>query len=98
MTESGPLPVHEGDLVAGKYRVEGVIGVGGMGVVMAARHEQLDQGVAIKFVRSLALSNEEGVQRFLREARAPVRLESEHRPRVLSVGTLQSGPAVRGLG
>jgi eukaryotic-like serine/threonine-protein kinase len=91
MTESGPLPVHEGDLVAGKYRVEGVIGVGGMGVVMAARHEQLDQRVAIKFVRSPALSNEEGVQRFLREARATVRLKSEHAARVLDVGTLESG-------
>ena len=89
--ESGPIPVREGDLVAGKYRIEKEIGAGGMGVIVAARHEQLDQRVAIKFVRGETLGNEEGVQRFLREARAAVRLRSEHAARVLDVGTLESG-------
>jgi serine/threonine-protein kinase len=90
-TESGAIPVREGDLVAGKYRIEKEIGAGGMGVIVAARHEQLDQRVAIKFVRGETLGNEEGVQRFLREARAAVRLRSEHAARVLDVGTLESG-------
>jgi hypothetical protein len=90
-TESGAIPVREGDLVAGKYRIENEIGAGGMGVIVAARHEQLDQRVAIKFVRGETLGNEEGVQRFLREARAAVRLRSEHAARVLDVGTLESG-------
>ena len=62
-----------------------------MGIVVAARHEQLDQRVAIKFVREEALGNEEAVQRFLREARAAVRLRSEHVARVIDVGTLESG-------
>ncbi len=91
MAESGPIPVREGELVAGKYRVEGVIGVGGMGVVVSALHEQLDQRVAIKFVRTLEGSNAEAVHRFLREARAAVKLRSEHAARVLDVGTLDSG-------
>jgi serine/threonine protein kinase len=91
MTEPGPIGVREGDLVAGKYRVEGVIGVGGMGVVVSARHEQLGQRVAIKVVRDLALRNDEAVQRFLREARAAVKLKSEHAARVLDVGTLDTG-------
>ena len=92
MTESGPIPVREGELVAGKYRVGPVIGVGGMGVIVAARHEQLDQPVAIKFVRGEALGgNDEAVQRFLREARAAARLKSEHVAKVLDVGTLESG-------
>ncbi|MDP9002040.1 MAG: serine/threonine protein kinase, partial [Myxococcota bacterium] len=91
MTESGPIAVREGDLVAGKYRIEGVIGIGGMGVVVAARHEQLDQRVAIKLVHGTALRNDEAVQRFLREARAAARLKSEHAARVLDVGTLESG-------
>ena len=43
-----------------------------MGVVVAARHEQLDQRVALKFVRDEALGNQDAVQRFLREARAAV--------------------------
>jgi eukaryotic-like serine/threonine-protein kinase len=91
MTEPGPIGVRKGDLVAGKYRVEGVIGVGGMGVVVSARHEQLGQRVAIKVVRDLALRNDEAVQRFLREARAAVKLKSEHAARVLDVGTLDTG-------
>jgi serine/threonine-protein kinase len=91
MTEDGPIAVREGDLIAGKYRVEGVIGIGGMGVVVSARHEQLDQRVAIKLVRDQALHSEGGVQRFLREARAAAKLKSEHAARVLDVGTFASG-------
>jgi serine/threonine-protein kinase len=91
MSESGSSPVKEGDLLAGKYRVERVLGVGGMGIVVAARHEQLDQPVAIKFVRDDALGNQEAVARFLREARAAVKLRSEHAAKVLDVGTLESG-------
>jgi eukaryotic-like serine/threonine-protein kinase len=91
MTETGSIPVREGDLVAGKYRIEKAIGAGGMGIIVAARHEQLDQRVAIKFVRGETLGTEDGVQRFLREARAAVRLRSEHAARVLDVGTLESG-------
>jgi serine/threonine-protein kinase len=91
MSDSGSLPVKEGDLLAGKYRVERVLGAGGMGIVVAARHEQLDQQVAIKFVREEALGNNEAVERFLREARAAVKLRSEHAAKVLDVGTLETG-------
>src|SRR5579859_2222425 len=91
MSESRSSPVKEGDLLAGKYRVERILGSGGMGVVVAARHEQLDQHVAIKFVRDDALDNEDAVARFLREARAAVKLRSEHAAKVLDVGTLESG-------
>jgi serine/threonine-protein kinase len=91
MTRASTAPVREGDLLAGKYRVERVLGAGGMGIVVAARHEQLDQLVAIKFVREEALENEDAVQRFLREARAAVKLKSEHVARVLDVGKLESG-------
>ncbi len=91
MTEFGPIPVREGELVAGKYRVEGVIGVGGMGVVVSALHEQLDKRIAIKFVRGEVLGNEEAVARFLREARAAAKLKSEHAAKVLDVGLLDSG-------
>jgi eukaryotic-like serine/threonine-protein kinase len=90
MSDRG-APVRPGDLILGKYRVEDVLGSGGMGVVVAARHEQLDQRVAIKFVRDEALGNAEAVQRFLREARAAVKLRSEHVARVIDVGTLESG-------
>src|SRR5271155_2565539 len=91
MLQPGPIPVREGDLIAGKYRVERFIGSGGMGIVVAARHEQLGQLVAIKFVRDEALGNAEAIERFLREARSAVKLKSEHVARVLDVGTLDSG-------
>ncbi len=91
MGQTGALPVREGDLLAGKYRVERVIGSGGMGVVVAARHEQLGQLVAIKLVRDEALEQGDTVERFLREARAAVNLRSEHVAKVLDVGKLDSG-------
>jgi hypothetical protein len=91
MNQLGSIQVREGDLLAGKYRIERVLGVGGMGVVVAARHEELDQLVAIKFVRDESLANDEAVERFLRESRAAARLRSEHVARVLDVGRLDSG-------
>ena len=91
MNELGPMPVQVGTLVAGKYRVERVIGIGGMGVVVAASHEQIGQRVAIKLVRGPVLNNEDAVTRFLREARAASKLRSEHAARVLDVGMLESG-------
>ena len=80
-----------GDVVGGKLVVEGVLGVGGMGVVLSARHQQLGQKVAIKLLRPAAAKYPEAVSRFLREARAAVNLQSTHVVRVMDVGTLDSG-------
>src|SRR5580658_8834970 len=83
--------VRPGDVLAGKYRVERLLGVGGMGVVVAAHHIQLDEKVALKFLRPEALGDAECVARFDREARAAVKIKSEHVARVIDVGTLESG-------
>ena len=91
MTAASSVPVAQGDVVAGKYVVERVLGTGGMGIVVAARHEQLEQLVAIKLMRDDAVGNDDAVARFLREARAAAKLRSEHVARVLDVGTLESG-------
>jgi serine/threonine-protein kinase len=80
-----------GEAIAGKYEVERVLGVGGMGVVLAARHVQLGQRVAIKFMHAESARDPSAAGRFLREARAAVALTSEHVTRVLDVGTLESG-------
>ncbi|CAN5508751.1 hypothetical protein BH09MYX1_BH09MYX1_33200 [soil metagenome] len=85
------LPVSIGDVLAGKYRVDSVLGIGGMGVVVAATHIQLEQKVALKFLLATALQSKEAVERFIREARAAVRLKSEHVAKVTDVGTLESG-------
>jgi serine/threonine-protein kinase len=87
----GIIPVRSGEILAGKYRVDRVLGVGGMGVVVAATHLQLDQHVALKFMLPEALRLPLLLERFAREARAAVRLKSDHVARVLDVGTLESG-------
>src|SRR5262249_40604448 len=83
------LPVPIGGIVAGKYRVDRVVGVGGMGCVVAATHVDIFQRVAIKFLS--CPSDAVGSARFLREARAAVALGSDHVARVLDVGVLASG-------
>ncbi|HEX6764570.1 MAG TPA: serine/threonine-protein kinase, partial [Polyangiaceae bacterium] len=83
--------MNEGDVLAGKYRIERVLGAGGMGVVVSAMHLQLDERVAIKFLLPGALHNAEAVARFAREARAAVKIKSEHVARVSDVGTLDTG-------
>ena len=80
-----------GTVIAGKYEVERVLAMGGMGVLLAARHLQLDQRVAIKFMRADAALDEASVGRFQREARAAAALSSEHVAKVLDVGTLEGG-------
>jgi len=80
-----------GDVVGGKFRVEGVLGAGGMGVVLVARHLQLGQKVAIKILRRDFAASPEAVGRFLREARTAVNLQSAHVVRVMDVGTLDDG-------
>ncbi len=92
MTEQYSLaPVREGEILAGKYCVERVLGVGGMGVVVAARHVHLGQQLALKFLLPDACKNADAVGRFLREARACVRMQGEHVTRVSDVGTLENG-------
>jgi serine/threonine-protein kinase len=85
------VPVAQGDVIAGRYVVERTLGAGAMGIVVAARNEQLEQLVAIKVVRDGAVESGAAVARFLREARAAAKLKSEHVTRVLDVGTLESG-------
>ncbi|HRH01171.1 MAG TPA: serine/threonine-protein kinase, partial [Polyangiaceae bacterium] len=81
----------ENELLAGKYRVERVLGEGGMGVVVRAIHTQLEQPVALKFLQPEALKRPALVARFAREAKALARLTTEHVARVIDVGTLDSG-------
>jgi serine/threonine-protein kinase len=85
------LPVAIGAVVAGKYRVERVLGEGGMGVVAAARHMALGEPVALKFLHAAAAADADLVARFEREARTSASIRSEHVVRVTDVGELDSG-------
>jgi serine/threonine-protein kinase len=81
--------VAKGDIMAGKYRIERLLGQGGMGRVVAATHLQLQELVAIKFLLPLAAENPEIRARFVREAQATAKLRNEHVARVIDVGTFE---------
>ncbi|MES1183596.1 MAG: serine/threonine-protein kinase [Myxococcales bacterium] len=84
-------PVSLGEIVAGKYQVDRVIGFGGMGIVCLATHLELGIPIAIKFVRPELGSDERAVTRFLTEARAAAQLRSQHACRVIDCGRLPGG-------
>lgn len=86
-----PNVPSNGDVIAGKYRVEGILGVGGMGVVLGARHLQLGQLVAIKVLTVEGDHQDDAIERFLREGRAAASLSSDHVVRIYDVGQLPSG-------
>lgn len=85
------MPLVPGQVLAGKFRVERLLGVGGMGAVVAVTHLQLDELVALKVLLPELAANPEYAARFAREARAAVKIKSEHVARVLDVGAFEDG-------
>jgi tRNA A-37 threonylcarbamoyl transferase component Bud32 len=83
--------IAPGTILGEKYRVEGMIGQGGMAIVVMARHIELGQHVAIKLLPAAYHKDSELVARFMREAQAAVRLRSEHVVKVSDVGRQQNG-------
>jgi serine/threonine-protein kinase len=83
--------VQPGDVVAGKFRIDRILGEGGMGVVVAATHLQLDEPVALKFLLEQAAGNAEAIARFTREAKAAAKLKSEHVAHVIDFGVTPEG-------
>jgi Protein kinase domain len=88
---SSGSPLQIGQVIHGKYRIERQIGRGGMGIVLAATHLQLEHLVAIKVMRRDLGMDERAIDRLLMEARSAARIRSEHVARVLDVGTLDNG-------
>lgn len=89
-TPATGLP-KKGDIIAGKYQVEDILGQGGLGVVVAAVHLALRQRVAVKFLLPAGMSVPGARERFLREAQAAAAIQSEHVTRVLDIGTFHTG-------
>ena len=79
-----------GSVIGGRYRIEQIIGAGGMGVVVAATHLELGHRVAIKFLRDEMAADPTVVDRFIREARSVVSLKTEHVCRVFDVARLDT--------
>lgn len=95
-------PRHDGDdslpgvgaVIAGKYRIDGLLGRGGMGVVALGKQLELDRPVAIKFLRAPLAANARPLERFAREARIIARMRSEHVVRVFDVGREKDVPFI----
>jgi eukaryotic-like serine/threonine-protein kinase len=83
--------VRPGDVIAGKYRVQRVLGSGAMGIVVAATHIELDELRAIKLMLPGAAKDPRLVERFKRESRAAAGLRSEHAVKIEEVGSLPDG-------
>jgi serine/threonine-protein kinase len=77
----------------GKYIVDKLLGSGGMGLVVAARHEETGADVAIKLLRPKAAGDRIHAERFAREARAITKIKSEHVVKVIDAGTLDESDA-----
>ena len=80
-----------GEVIAGKYRVDRLLGAGGMGAVVAATHLVLGQTVAVKFLLAEIAHSANSLARFQREAQAAAMIQSDHVARVSDVGSLDNG-------
>jgi serine/threonine-protein kinase len=86
------LPQNVGDIVANRYRIDDVLGHGGMGIVFAATRLHDGAPVAVKFVRDLESPDaERRVRRLVREAHAAMSLRSVHSVRVLELEATHRG-------
>jgi len=85
---------QQGDVIAGKYRLERLLGEGGMGAVWLAHNKTLDVDVAVKLVRH-EIATPEASARLLQEARASARLDHPSIVRVFDFGeTEQRDPFI----
>jgi eukaryotic-like serine/threonine-protein kinase len=82
---------RKGDRIGDRYRVENLVGLGGMGAVVSAMHMDLQQRVAIKIMLPRGARHAKAISRFLREARAASAIQSEHVVRTHDVGRLKNG-------
>jgi serine/threonine-protein kinase len=88
-----PVPArHIGAVIAGKYRVEGLLGQGGMGAVYHAIHVDLQERVAVKFLSETLAANAEARERFRREVVALVRLRHPGIVTILDAGEHENAP------
>jgi serine/threonine protein kinase len=78
-------------VIADKYRLDRLLGRGGMGAVYAALHVELERPTAIKLLLPDLISDEQALERFKREARAAARLNHPNVAGTYDFGTLESG-------
>ena len=90
-TQDAPADPWIGRVVNGKFRVEALVGQGGMGRVYRAKHLTLDRPVVLKMLHKDFSTDPQVVQRFQREARAASRLNHPNSIAVLDFGEAEDG-------
>lgn len=89
--QPGQATYHSGMLIADRYQVDGVIGIGGFGAVYRCTQLTMNQTVAVKVLRSEHLSSVEHVKRFTREAQAVSKLSHPNTIRIFDFGSHSDG-------
>jgi len=97
--DAGPVPSERtflahhapGTTIDGRYRVERILGAGGVAVVLHATDMRLGRQVAIKLLQPRACGREEIVRRFALEAEITASIVSPHVVRVLEVARPRTG-------
>jgi serine/threonine-protein kinase len=85
------MTLQPGTIIEGKYRINRMLGKGGMGAVYEGENERIHRRVAIKILHSEVSDRADIVQRFEREAQAAGRIGSAHIVEVLDLGSLPTG-------
>jgi serine/threonine protein kinase/ketosteroid isomerase-like protein len=95
VAEHGPLThAHPGPrLIAEKYRLDRLLGRGGMGAVYSGTHVELERAVAVKMLLPDSVSDPQALERFRREARAAARLNHPNVANTYDYGALADGEA-----
>jgi serine/threonine protein kinase len=91
MISTTDIPNLAGQVVGGKYRVDRLIGTGGMGTVWEGIHSALGHKVAIKFIKPAYASHPDARKRFEIEARAAAKLKTKHAVQVYDFGVTEEG-------
>lgn len=85
------LEHYIGEVLDGKYRIEQLLGQGGMGAVYLATHLGTERPVALKIIAPEFMRNDEFIERFKREARAAGRLRHPNVVDVTDFGFARRG-------
>jgi serine/threonine-protein kinase len=87
---ANPYP-QNGDVLDGKYRIERLLGEGGMGAVAKATHLLRRAPVALKFMSPAVMAVGGAIERFVNEGVAASQIDSDHVVKVFDVGRMPSG-------
>ncbi len=79
--------------IDGRYEIDSVLGVGGMGIVYLATHKIIGKKVALKVMRSEISSNQDAMDRFLNEARTASAIGNKHIVDISDAGHIPDGSA-----